>query len=71
MTSLNNIFTIHGLLSGFVTVFTGIYNVSTGHLNYVPCGHEPGLIWRADSGTIETLSLGGPPLGVMENADYG
>ncbi|MDQ2686873.1 MAG: SpoIIE family protein phosphatase [Armatimonadota bacterium] len=69
-TSLNTIVTTHDLLAGFVTVFVGIYDITSGQIAYASCGHEPGLIRRAFGGAINTLPPTGPPLGVYERAVY-
>ena len=70
-TNLNTILTTHDLLAGFVTAFVGIYEAATGRISYASCGHEPGLIRRAATGTVESLVTTGPPLGVAENTIYG
>ena len=69
-TSLNTILTAHDLLVGFVTAFVGVYDVSTGQIIYVSCGHEPGLL-RRTGGRVQELETTGPPLGVDQNAVYG
>jgi len=67
--TLNGIVTGHDLLVGFVTAWVGVYDVGTGQISYCSCGHEPGLVRRAN-GTVEVLKTAGPPLGVAENAKY-
>ncbi len=67
--SLNAIVTAHDLLVGFVTAFVGVYDAATGQITYASCGHEPGLIRRANC-AIEELETTGPPLGVDQNASY-
>jgi len=68
--ALNKIVTSHELLVGFVTAWVGVYAAGTGEITYCSCGHEPGLIRRAD-GEMEQTETTGPPLGVAENAEYG
>jgi len=58
-TQLNTIFTTHGLIKDFVTAVIAIYSCESGALTYTTCGHEPGLILRAD-GRIEALHGDGP-----------
>lgn len=67
--AVNAIVTAHNLLVGFVTAWVGVYDATTGQITYCSCGHEPGLIWRADE-AVEALETTGPPLGVAENAKY-
>ena len=67
---LNAILTEHGLLNGFVTVFAGIYETSSGRLIYTSCGHEPGMIHRAGTNAVELLESEGAPLGVTADARY-
>jgi len=67
--ALNRIVTSHDLLVGFVTAWVGVFEVETGRIMFCSCGHEPGLIRRAD-GSVEELETTGPPLGVAENAEY-
>jgi len=68
--ALNKIVTSHELLVDFVTAWVGVYAAGTGEITYCSCGHEPGLIRRAD-GEMEQTETTGPPLGVAENAEYG
>jgi PAS domain S-box-containing protein len=56
--------------SMFVTLLLATYDVATGRLAYVRAGHVPPFLRRA-GGAIERLTLlGGPPLGVNEEAGY-
>lgn len=65
---LNAIVTANDLLLGFVTVFAGIYDAGTGRIEYVSCGHEPGLVLRASTGEVIQLKTTGPPIGASEQA---
>lgn len=67
---LNGIVIANELLVGFVTVIAGIYDVGSGDLTYVSCGHEPALLRRASTKAIETLSTAGPPIGASDTATY-
>lgn len=52
----------------FVTLLLATFDAQTGRLAYVRAGHLPPLVRRM-SGTIEYLrELGGPPLGLVEDA---
>ena len=70
VSSLNTVMTAHDLLTGFVTLFVGLYDVYTGQITYASCGHEPGLAHHAGLGLVERLEPTGLPLGVSESAEY-
>jgi len=53
----------------FVTLFVAELDPTTGNLRYINAGHNPPLICRVD-GSIEQLSSGGLPLGIMPFAEY-
>lgn len=53
----------------FVTLFAAELDPKTATLRYINAGHNPPLIGRAD-GTVEQLSAGGLPLGIMPMAEY-
>lgn len=53
----------------FVTLFVAELDPATGKLRYINAGHNPPLIGRVD-GSIEQLSSGGLPLGIMPFAEY-
>lgn len=53
----------------FVTLFAAELNPADGAVHYINAGHNPPLIGRAD-GTIEQLSSGGFPLGIMPDAEF-
>lgn len=53
----------------FVTLFIAELEPLTGELAFINAGHNPPLIGRAD-GTVELLSAGGLPLGLMSFAEY-
>ena len=53
----------------FVTLFATELDPKTGTLRYINAGHNPPIIGRTD-GTVEQLSSGGLPLGIMEGAEY-
>lgn len=53
----------------FVTLFITELDPRSGTLRYINAGHNPPLIGRAD-GTIEQLSSGGFPLGILPAAEF-
>jgi PAS domain S-box-containing protein len=67
---LNNTLSEHGLLTGFATLFVGLYDRQKGNLTFVSCGHEPAFIRRVDTGTVAELPPTGPVLGVFAGAKY-
>jgi PAS domain S-box-containing protein len=68
--ALNWVLAEHGLLTGFATLFVGIYDSATGTLDYVNMGQEPALLRRADTGAVEQLNPTGPILGAIERARF-
>lgn len=52
----------------FITVLQGIYNARTNKLSYFSCGHNPGIIRRAN-GSIVTLAHSGMAMGLLEFRD--
>ena len=71
VTTLNRTLVEHHVLSGFATLFAGVYDQNERTLTYVNCGQEPGLLWRAETGEVEFLPPTGPVLGGFEGADFG
>ena len=67
---VNAILTSHGLLSGFVTVLVAVYDSSSSTFTYTSCGHEPAMLWRAETNSVEVLRCEGIPLGIDETAVY-
>lgn len=53
----------------FVTMFIAILDPQTGNLSYINAGHNPPLVGHTD-GTVEQLTSGGLPLGLLSMADY-
>jgi serine phosphatase RsbU (regulator of sigma subunit)/pSer/pThr/pTyr-binding forkhead associated (FHA) protein len=53
----------------FVTLFATELDPKTGILRYINAGHNPPLIARSN-GTIEQLSSGGFPLGILPAAEF-
>jgi len=71
---LNNTVVAHELLTGFATLFVGVYDRVSRNLTYLSCGHDPGLVRRAGGGEIELLPPDGdaisPVLGLMEGGCF-
>ena len=58
----------HNAMCMFVTLLVATFDAQTGRLAYVRAGHVPPFLRRA-SGALERLdALGGPPLGLVEEA---
>ena len=74
LSELNDTVVEHDLLTGFATLFVGLYNQATRELTYLSCGHDPALLRRADGGEIELLPAGGtdisPVLGLIEDGRF-
>jgi serine phosphatase RsbU (regulator of sigma subunit) len=70
ISTVNAIMTTHELLTGFVTLFVGVYDAATCTINYSSAGHEPGLIYRSLTKSTEVMLSEGIPIGVTEAAEY-
>ena len=69
-TQLNQLLIEHSLLSGFVTLSLALVNTKTNRMTYVSCGHEPGLLRRRATSSIEQLLPTGMPLGIRSAERY-
>lgn len=54
----------------FITFVIGLLNGTTGNMRVANAGHEPPLLLRAGSSTVETLDCEGIVLGVDLNATF-
>ena len=74
LSELNDTVVEHDLLTGFATLFVGLYDQGTRELTYLSCGHDPALLRRAAGGEIELLPAGGtdisPVLGLIEDGRF-
>ena len=60
----------HALLTGFATLFVGLYDQTGQSLTYVNCGQEPGLLWRSQTRIVEMLEATGPILGGFSGGEF-
>jgi serine phosphatase RsbU (regulator of sigma subunit)/pSer/pThr/pTyr-binding forkhead associated (FHA) protein len=67
--SVNQYLTENTPSNRFVTLFVAELSPNTGVLRYINAGHNPPLMGRAD-GSMEQLTSGGLPLGMMALAEY-
>jgi PAS domain S-box-containing protein len=67
VTGLDRTLVERDLLTGFATLFVGVFDQYERTLTYVNCGQEPGLIWRAATGAVEQLPPTGSVLGGFES----
>lgn len=68
MTQMNAIVSSQSTLSGFATMFVGIYHAADRSLTYASCGHEPPFILSGIE--VRTLETTGPPIGATSDARY-
>ncbi len=63
---------VHGMTAEhhFIACFLGIFDPQSGMLNYCTAGIDPPLWWRSAEGRVESLTRGGPVLGVLPNSHY-
>lgn len=54
----------------FVTMWVGILDYETGHIDYVNAGHNPPLLWQAKGGWQWLENKSGTPLGLFEGNSY-
>lgn len=67
---VNDLLCLESTASMFVTIFYGIFNTTTGELEYTNGGHNPPYILKTD-GSIQSLEMtGGIALGVVEGMAY-
>ena len=54
----------------FVTMWVGILDYETGHVEYVNAGHNPPLLWRESAGWSWLQEKSGMPLGLISKSPY-
>ena len=55
----------------FVTAWIGVVDLASGTAEYVSAGHEPPLLKCADGTVGSVPDVGGAPLGMMDDGEYG
>jgi sigma-B regulation protein RsbU (phosphoserine phosphatase) len=61
--------TIHEDANMFATVFFGVLDVESGEIEYINCGHNPPMIYKADGSRVE-LPHSGPVIGIFSSKDF-
>lgn len=69
ITSVNKYLAENTPANRFVTLFAAELEPSTGVMKYINAGHNPPLVAKID-GSIDQLSAGGLPLGLMSQAEF-
>ena len=54
----------------FVTAIYGVLDINARRFTYVNAGHNPGLLYRGATDTLDTLDSTGPLLGTLETATF-
>ncbi|MBQ0085479.1 MAG: SpoIIE family protein phosphatase [Prevotella sp.] len=70
MKIVNNLLCEESLDEMFVTVFYGIYDMTTGTIEYTNAGHNPPYILHADGSVDMVMSNTNMALGIMEGLEY-
>jgi sigma-B regulation protein RsbU (phosphoserine phosphatase) len=60
----------HAPPSRFITLFYGVYDVTTGRMAYVNAGHMPPLLRRHATGESQRLGATGVALGMFEQSTF-
>jgi sigma-B regulation protein RsbU (phosphoserine phosphatase) len=54
----------------FATVFVGYLDTTSGIIQFASAGHNPPILYRAQSGTCQYLDAPGVALGIFKEADF-
>lgn len=54
----------------FVTAIYGVLDINARRFTYVNAGHNPGLLYRGATDTLDSLDSTGPLLGTLETATF-
>ena len=54
----------------FVTMWVGVLDYETGHIDYVNAGHNPPLLWQEGAGWTWMENKSGLPLGLIDVGSY-
>lgn len=71
--SLNNFFQMTNKNDKYLTIWYGIYNLTTNKLTFSSAGHPPAIyVYRDNSHTSQTIKLKTPglPIGMFPNVNY-
>jgi phosphoserine phosphatase RsbU/P len=70
ITAANGIISRRSRSGMFVTLFYGVLSQNPLSLSFINAGHNPPLVFRAGSGTVEELHATGAALGIAEQSRY-
>jgi PAS domain S-box-containing protein len=70
LNELNHILSENHLLTGFATLFVGLYDQNEQTLTYICCGQEPALLWQSALREILELEVTGSIIGGFEASDF-
>ncbi len=70
LNELNHILSENHLLTGFATLFVGLYDQNDQTLTYICCGQEPALLWQSAAKEILELEVTGTIIGGFEASDF-
>jgi sigma-B regulation protein RsbU (phosphoserine phosphatase) len=70
VTQLNRMLVEQNLISGFATLFVGVYSMEDSSLSYVCCGQEPALHYHRENAVTRQLSATGPVIGSFADAMF-
>ncbi|MCK6555562.1 SpoIIE family protein phosphatase [Candidatus Binatia bacterium] len=68
---VNRLLCLENNAAMFVTLFYGILDLESGHLDYANGGHNPPFVLRADGSAESLPGTGGTALGVLDHLHYG
>lgn len=71
--NLNDVYRMDTQGQHFLTLWYGVYNCENRELCYSGAGHPPPLLFSGadcSSATIQAIHSSGPPIGVIEKADF-
>ena len=60
-----------GDLEHYLTAYYGILNLEDGYFSFTNAGHHPAILYRTDTGKIESLDTIGFFIGAFEDVEYG
>ncbi|MEZ5307025.1 MAG: SpoIIE family protein phosphatase [Pyrinomonadaceae bacterium] len=69
VSAVNQYLALNTPANRFITFFVGELEPTTGNFHFINAGHNPPLVVRAD-GSVNDLSSGGFPLGIMPSAEF-